>query len=199
MQNQHVFKLAGARTCCYTIRLMQPETTSVSKVGKRDFFLSYSTAEPTNVMLATLVWIVFHNDYRLRFTPSALTSGQSQLQEIEKQISESVFGVVCLDGLRPNVIHEYGYMRGLNLPVILLKKEDATVDVRLFVLESVPELQNPPLKMDIHLSNLKDINYAKWYPLDPPKSAKAIWEEYNKVKEKFSGAKLLDVREPELW
>jgi hypothetical protein len=52
------------------------------------------------VMLSTLIWIVFHNEYHLRFTPSALTSGQSQLEEIESLISNSAFGIVCLDGLR---------------------------------------------------------------------------------------------------
>ncbi len=168
-------------------------------INKPDFFFSYSTAEPTNHILSTLIWIVFHNEYNMRFTPSALTSGSSQLQEIEKQISDSAFGVVCLDGLRPNVIHEWGYLRGRDKPIILLKKEGATVDVRHFVRESAPELLNPPLNMDVHLSNLKDINYAKWFPEEPPKSAKAIWEEYKKVKEQYPGAKLLEVEEPHLW
>ena len=169
---------------------------STASSTKPDFFFSYSTAESTNVLLATLIWSVFHRQYSLRLTPSALTSGQSQLEEIEKQILNSAFGVVCLDGLRPNVIHEWGYMRGLKKPVILLMKENATVDVRHFVRTSVPELQNPALQMDVHLSNLKDINYARWYPEDAPKSAKAIWEEYNKIKEKAS---LLEVEEPHLW
>jgi hypothetical protein len=168
-------------------------------LSANDFFFSYSTAEPTNVILSTLIWIVFHSKYKLRFTPSALTSGSSQLQEIEKQITESAFGVVCLDGLRPNVIHEWGYMRGCNKPVILLKKDDATVDVRLFVHTAVPELQNPALNMDTHLSNLKDINYARWYPHDPPKSARAIWEEYDKVRKQYPDAQLLEVEEPHLW
>ncbi len=168
-------------------------------ITKPDFFFSYSTAEATNHILSTLTWIVFHNEYNMCFTPSALTSGSSQLQEIEKQISESAFGVVCLDGLRPNVIHEWGYLRGRDKPVILLKKDGATVDVRHLVRESAPELLNPPLNIDIHLSNLKDINYAKWFPEDPPKSAKSLWDEYKKVKEQFPGAKLLEVEEPKLW
>ena len=163
---------------------------------KPDIFFSYSTAETTNVLLCTLVWLVFNKQYRLRFTPSALTSGASQLEEIEKQIADCAFAVVCLDGLRPNVIHEWGYMRGLNKPVILLKKEGATVDLRHFTQDTAPQLPNPPLDMNSHLSNLKDINYAKWYPEDPPKSVKAIWDEYNKIRGK---AKLVEVEEPRLW
>jgi hypothetical protein len=167
--------------------------------ARPDFFFSYSTAETTNVVLSTLLWIVFHEQYDVRLTPSALTSGASQLQKIEKEISECSFGVVCLDGLRPNVVHEWGFMRGQGKPVILLKKEDATVDVRHLIRESAPQLQNPSLDMNVHLSNLKDINYATWYPDDPQKSARAIWEEYNKVREQFSEAGLLEVEEPHLW
>lgn len=167
--------------------------------GKADFFFSYSTAEQTNSLLSTLLWSVFHNVYNIRITPSALTSGASQLSKIEKEISESAFGVVCLDGLRPNVIHEWGFMRGHGVPVILLKRDGATVDVRHFIRESAPQLENPVLDMNVHVSNLKDINYAKWFPDDPPKSAKAIWDEYEKLRTELTGRKLLAVEEPRLW
>ncbi len=177
-------------------------TTDMPKAAasaRPDFFFSYSTAEQTNALLSALVWIVFHKQYDMRLTPSALASGGSQLEQIEKEISESTFGVVCLDGLRPNVIHEWGYMRGHKIPVILLKKDGATIDIRHFIRESAPELQNPILDMNVHLSNLKDINYACWFPEDPPKSAKAIWEQYNKVKGQFPEAKLTGIEEPHLW
>jgi hypothetical protein len=169
------------------------------EIQRPHFFVSYSTAEPTNFLLSTLLWTVFNKHYDIRITPSALTSGASQLQKIEKQISECAFGVVSLDGLRPNVIHEWGYMRGQNKPVILLKRDSATIDVRLFVGESVPELKNPILDVNTHLSNLKDINYAKWFPEQPPQSAKAIWDEYNKLRSEQNGKELLGVEEPHLW
>jgi len=121
------------------------------------------------VLLCTLVWLVFDKQYRVSFTPSALVSGTSQLDEIEKQIVNCSLAVVCLDGLRPNVIHEWGYMRGLNRPVILLKKEGATVDLRHFTRKAE----------------------------DPPRSVKAIWDEYNKIRVKFT--KLIEVEEPRLW
>jgi len=174
-------------------------TTNTAPATKPDFFFSYSTAEPTNSLLSTLLWSVFQNDYNIRITPSALTSGASQLTKIEKEISASVFGVVCLDGLRPNVVHEWGFMRGKGLPVILLKRDGATVDVRHFIRESAPVLENPILDMDAHLSNLKDINYAKWFPDDPPNSAKAIWNEYEKLRTELKDRNLLQVREPRLW
>jgi hypothetical protein len=174
-------------------------TAAAAPPSKPDFFVSYSTAEPTNSVLSTLLWILFQNDYNIRITPSALTSGTSQLSKIEKEIAESSFGVVCLDGLRPNVIHEWGFMRGHSVPVILLKREGATVDVRHFLRESAPEVPNPALDLNAHLSNLKDINYASWLPNDPPRSAKLIWDEYEKLRAEFSDRHLLAVKEPRLW
>jgi hypothetical protein len=49
--------------------------------------------------------------------------------------------------------------------------------------------------MNVHLSNLKDINYARWYPVEVPRSAKAVWDEFNKIK----SADLPDIEEPHLW
>lgn len=178
---------------------MTTDSPQESNKSKPDFFFSYSTAETTNVLLSTLLWVVFHEKYEVHLTPSALTSGASQLQKIEGEISSCSFGVVCLDGLRPNVIHEWGFMRGQGKPVILLKKEDATVDVRHFIRESAPQLQNPSLDMNVHVSNLKDINYTLWYPLDPQKSVNGIWQEYVKIREQFSSAGLVGVEEPHLW
>ncbi|SRR6266481_6306859 len=178
--------------------MSEPAKILPASTVRPELFFSYSTAEETNVLLRTIVWIVFSAHCNVRWTPSALTSGQSQLAQIEKEISGSTFGIVCLDGLRPNVVHEWGYMRGLGKPVILLMREDATVDVRHFVETSVPQLQNPKLRMDAHLSNLKDINYARWYPDDVPRSAKAIWEEFCKMK-KDTSSSLPDIKEPELW
>ena len=174
-------------------------TANPAPEGKQDFFFSYSTAEPTNCLLATLLWIVFREEFNMRLTPSALTSDASQLAKIEKEISESAFGVVCLDGLRPNVVHEWGFMRGRNTPVILMKRDRATIDVRHFLRESAPEIPNPLLNVDAHLSNLKDINYASWFPDDPPKSAKVIWDEYEKIKNDRKDVVLTAVKEPRLW
>jgi hypothetical protein len=161
-------------------------------------FVSYSTREPTGSLLTVLVWEVFHSEYRVRLTPSALTSGEGQLRQIEEQISECQFAVVCLDGLRPNVIHEWGYMRGHNKPTIVLNRDGATVDIVSILGPSAPaNMSNPALVMDMHLSNLKDINRQTWYPGDPVRSARVIWEEYRKLKENFSF--LVAVKEPKLW
>ncbi len=42
-----------------------------------------------------------------------------------------MFGVVVLDGLRPNVVFEYGVLHELTKPVILLKEKNAILDIDL--------------------------------------------------------------------
>lgn len=160
-------------------------------------FISYSLGEVSSSLLVTLAWVVFHGRYDICVTPSTLKSGTSQLEQIEEKISNCAFAIVCLDGLRPNVVCEYGYIRGIKKPAILLKKEQATVDLLSIIGPSAPiGFANPPLDVNSHLSNLKDVNYAAWYDDDPLKSAKVIWDEYEKIRR---GTPLAAVDEPRLW
>lgn len=156
--------------------------------------------EPTRALLPVLVWHVFRDQYDVRLTPSALVSGQDQLAQIEAQIERCSFGLVCLDGLRPNVIHELGHLRGAHRPTIIVAREEASVDVLSIYGPSPPAgVSNPALDVDDHLSNLKGVNRATWYPEDPQRTVKVIWEEYNKLKQVFPKNGLLQVKEPRLW
>lgn len=176
-----------------------PRTESTSQ-SKPTCFVSYSMREPTRALLPVLIWHVFREAYDVRFTPSALVSGQDQLSQIEVQIEKCAFGVVCLDGLRPNVIHELGHLRGAHRPVIILMREEATVDVLSIYGPSAPAgLSNPALDVDDHLSNLKGVNRATWYPEDPQHTVKTLWDEYNKLRQAFPVGGLAEVREPRLW
>jgi nucleoside 2-deoxyribosyltransferase len=76
--------------------------------------------------------IVVGKHFKVELTPSALESGASQRDQITALIEGCAFAVVILDGLRPNVVFEYGILHGRNKPVILLKGEKATVDIRSF-------------------------------------------------------------------
>jgi len=182
------------------MRTPRAEKSRAERRRRRSCFLSYSTRESTATLLAVLVRQVFHDNYDLRLTPTALASGEDQLQQIEREISDCSFGIVCLDGLRPNVIHEWGYMRGLNRPVILLAQTPGTVDVLSMYGTVAPVgFTNPALAVDTQLSNLKSINRATWTPDNPLQSLGVIWGEYNKIKKKFPELELSKVKEPELW
>jgi hypothetical protein len=54
-----------------------------------------------------------------------LQSGASQLRQITDLIRNCEFAIVALDGLRANVIFEYGLLRALDKPTIVLKEKNA--------------------------------------------------------------------------
>jgi hypothetical protein len=79
-------------------------------------------------------------------------------------------------------------------------REEATVDVLSIYGPSPPVgVNNPPLDVDDHLSNLKGVNRAAWYPEDPLRTVRIIWDEYNKVRIASPSSGLVEVKEPHLW
>jgi hypothetical protein len=59
--------------------------------------------------------------FRLRDTDSRLASGEWLLSEIGKGIANAAICIVILDGMRPNVLFELGFLRALGRPYIILK------------------------------------------------------------------------------
>jgi len=142
--------------------------------------------------------MVLAPSFDLRLTPSALESGADQHSQITDLIEECSFAVVVLDGLRPNVTYEYGLLEACEKPIILLKEQSATVDIRSLVGESVNlAVTSPPLNIDNHFSDVKGVNYAVWNRLDPAAAVNTIWQEYKKKKSKIKD--YVEIKEPVLW
>jgi tetratricopeptide (TPR) repeat protein len=59
-----------------------------------------------------------------------IRSGQGYPGSLRKLLSDSVLGVVVLDGLRPNVTYELGFLLGLSKPVIVLQSVSAFVSAK---------------------------------------------------------------------
>jgi len=75
---------------------------------------------------------LFGSQFKVERTPSALSTGSSQLTQIEKLIEECAFAIVILDGLRPNVVFEYGMLKAFKKEIILLLKNGAKVDISAY-------------------------------------------------------------------
>ena len=127
-----------------------------------------------------------------------MQSGASQREQITQLIAGCTFGIVVLDGLRPNVVFEYGIMHGMRKPVILFKEAKAEVDISSFLEEDAPDLNLPPVKLDLdsHFSDVKDINYAVWNRFEIRGTVRKIWEEYRKKKGEIEG--YIEIPEPAL-
>lgn len=158
-------------------------------------FISYSTREAHVSLLIECIEMVLTPHFKVKRTPSALESGASQREQITKLIQDCTLGIVILDGLRPNVVFEYGILHGLGKPVILVKESEAHVDIRGFF-ERAPNLSLDPVMLDLdkHFSDAKDIYYAKWNRYEIKATMRAIWEEYRKKKDEISG--YIDIPEP---
>lgn len=174
--------------------------TNVKKQAKKEkpyYFVSYSTREPHIKLLIECLAMVFTGNFEMKITPSALQSGSSQREQITDLIGGSSFAVVCLDGLRPNVIFEYGVLHGKNVPIILFKEVEAQVDIRGFVRESAGLSIGPfPIEMDLQFSDVKDVNYATWNRFEIAKTVQLICEEFRKKKNEING--YIEIPEPKL-
>jgi len=160
------------------------------------YFVSYSSRETHVGSLLDALQLVLRDHFELRRTPATIESGESQYDRIVKDIEGASFGVVILDGLRPNVVFEYGIMVGKGIPVLLFKEETAEVDVEGYYTEVPPtqpgrdELllqQRPKLLIDSHFSDVKDRGWTTWFKFDPQKTRRVILEEYRKKRDKDQG------------
>jgi hypothetical protein len=149
-------------------------------------FISYSTREPHVNLLVECVKMLFLSHYGVEVTPSALESGASQRDRITELISNCTFGIVCLDGLRPNISFEYGVLHGKQKPIILLREQTARVDITGFFRDS-PDLKLGPVSLDLdsQFSNVKDVNYAVWNRNSIAQTMGVLWDEFQKKKDEI--------------
>jgi len=161
-------------------------------------FVSYSTRESHVKLLIDCLHIVLNQHFKVILTPSALGSGSSQREQITELIKKCTFAVVILDGLRPNVVFEYGVIHGNEKPVILFKEANAQVDMRGYYQDTAKLDANPVnINLDTQFSDVKDVNYAKWNRFDLQETVKVVWEEYNKKKGDIEG--FVEIEESKLW
>ncbi len=161
-------------------------------------FVSYSTREPHTNILIDCLRVVFTPHFDVTLTPSALESGASQREKIGDLIAHCEFAVVILDGLRPNVIFEYGIIQGKGRPVFLFKEAEATVDIKgLFGNSVALGVPAPAINLDSQFSDVKDVNFTEWNRFDMQKTVKTVWKEYCKKKDAIPN--YAEIAEPNLW
>ena len=99
-----------------------------------------------------------------------IRSSKDYLDRLDALIDECVLGIVILDGFRPNVLFEFGYLMGKGKPVIILKSQDAKISVKTLY-NSFSEsgltqnrfnrlFQNPKIRVHEHLSDFSGKHLA---------------------------------------
>lgn len=123
---------------------------------------------------------LYYNVIRL---DEALKSGDSQYTELTSFLNTCSFAVVVLDGFRPNVLFEYGILRGLGKPCIVLLEKEAIIDVKSLMPENYREtIDNPRIDIDKHFSDVKDRFYLRYNKNNPKELRNIIDNEYLKLK-----------------
>jgi hypothetical protein len=168
-----------------------------ARVEKPYCFVSYSSHEAHVNLLIECLQIVLKPHFDVTRTPSALESGASQRDQIIKLIESCAFAVVALDGLRPNVVFEYGIIQGNRKPVMLFKEAEATVDIEGLFGEADLPFGPVELDLDSQFSDVKDQNYAVWSKHGFRATVRLVWEQYGKKRSEIPG--YVSIPEPILW
>ncbi|MCL5038083.1 MAG: hypothetical protein M1269_13365 [Chloroflexi bacterium] len=106
-----------------------------------------------------------------------IRSGENYLKKLDEMVDGCHLGVVILDGLRPNVLFELGYLLGKSKPTIWIQGNKAFINIQsLFFYKSehsglgeknFSKLTNPPLDMNKHLSDCAGNHILFIDPLSP--------------------------------
>ncbi len=130
--------------------------------------------------------------YDTRRLDESLKSEDSQYSELRDLLHECSFSVVILDGLRPNVIFEYGILKGLGKPCIVLLEKNANVDIlNCFDEDGSVKLnelgiRNPRVDLDKHFSDVKDRYCIRYDKYQPKETREKIRKAFVDLKEEIS-------------
>jgi tetratricopeptide (TPR) repeat protein len=124
-------------------------------------------------------------------------AGEPVREQALERIRTAALVVAILDDLRPNVVFELGYARALGKPCVPLVREGAQVNVLDYYAEGKRAgIVNPPLDVDKHFSDLKDLKRCKYDHEDPKAPAAVLGEE---LKNSGADGKTLARRVLEAW
>jgi tetratricopeptide (TPR) repeat protein len=168
------------------VTLKYPTTAS-----PRSCFIVFSSREPHVEIIIDCVEAVFQTlgKYKIIRLDEHLSSGDSQYIELKDQLATCSFAIVVLDGLRPNVLFEYGILKGLGKPCIVLLEEKATVDIQGYSLSKTqPSRPAPLVDMDKHFSDVKDRFYVRYNKNKPKQIRTTLKKEYSKLKKQIEDA-----------
>jgi tetratricopeptide (TPR) repeat protein len=155
----------------------------------RDCLVIFSSKEAHIEIVIDCIDIVLGQEYKYNVIrlDNYLSSGDSQYEEIIGLINNCSIGVVILDGFRPNVLFEFGILKGLNKPCIVLKENNAVIDVIGFYddIGINLDLVNPKIDMDKHFSDVKDRFYIKYDKNKPKEIREKVKKEMDKLKQQI--------------
>ena len=122
-------------------------------------------------------------DFQIIRLSESLKSEDSQYGGLIEYLRTCAFAVVILDGLRPNVIFEYGILKGLRKPCIILLEKDAEIDIDSYFHDREKEsMMNLRADLDKDFSDIKDRTYKRYDKNNPKEAISVIRNELAEIR-----------------
>ena len=192
-----------------TERTEAARTTEIGAYGGLDCFIVFSDRPHVDhiyPLLSEIERVLRSKGFNPIRLGDEIRSTEDYLERLEGVVQDCALGVVVFDGFRPNVLFEFGFLKGRQKPIIVVQSKDACVCVKTLYRSSVDSglgqrnfgrLRNPPLEPSFHFSDFagKHVTTIDWGaregdPLHPGsafenelgKHSQAITEEVARVK-----------------
>ncbi len=154
----------------------------------RTCFIVFSSREEHVEVVIDCIDIVFDKiqKYKVVRLDQHLKSGDSQFTELTDLLNTCCFAIIILDGFRPNVLFEYGVLKGLGKPCIVLLEENATADIQgFFTDQDKVSVSAPAIDIDKHFSDVKDRFYVRYNRNKPKEIRATLQAEFTKHKKQI--------------
>jgi|GEM_PF-1282068 tetratricopeptide (TPR) repeat protein len=151
--------------------------------------------EYINPLLNQLEVTLEHRGFNPKRLGEEIRSSQDYLEILEKMANNCSLGLIILDGFRPNILFEFGYLKAKGKPVIILQSEDAVINIKTLFRRTSDSgltsamflrLSNPKLDVPFHLSDFagKHVTRIDWKvkDTDPLHPTQVLQAEINKKK-----------------
>ena len=138
------------------------------------------------------------SNFKVNKLGAEIASGEDYLNKLEELVDNCVLGVILLDGLRPNVLFEFGFLLGRQKPFIILQSKDALINVKgLYVEEKYSglssnqfsRLKEPKLDVRYNLSDFagKHLSIYDWgaEKTDSVHTVSVLKRELEKIKDQI--------------
>lgn len=147
-----------------------------AKRGELPCMLVFSEREHVDhiyVILEIIENTLRRRNFKPRQLGDDIRSGQDYLKKLHELIDDSVLGIIILDGFRPNVLFEFGFLTGKRKKLIILQSKKACINIKSLFPDAkesgltqsqFSKLKLPFLSISQHLSDFagKHIAYFDW-------------------------------------
>ncbi|MFX0097485.1 MAG: hypothetical protein ACFE7E_06980 [Candidatus Hodarchaeota archaeon] len=151
--------------------------TEITVEGELSCVIMYSEkrhVEYIYPLLSQIESLLRDKGFRPQRLGSEIRSGEDYLNKLEEMIEDCVLGIVILDGFRPNVLFEFGFLKGKKKPTIILQSKGAYISLKTLYKSTEDSglredtfknrLKGPPIDVTYHFSDFagKHIGYIDW-------------------------------------